>query len=219
MPAVGRQSILGGHGWNLDQEQLDRFFGAPGDPVSEAAGRSVAQLIDNFPAQGLVDAIAATVYARTLLTFFLGDSAAHQAQGDLLHKRRDDDPLMTCLTAVAFAACAAQLWTVTTGETLDFWVDMMSETALADLDTIQIVQAASEGVVTTGIPDDTHEQKRITVELCDVITVTLRLTADLRSATVVTVMQDLLIAIQRLRAAPPDDAWLASHNRPRSLDS
>jgi hypothetical protein len=216
--AAGRQSILGTHGWSLDQGKLDRFIGAPDDPVSEAAGRSVAQLIDSFPAKGLVDAIAATVYARILVMFFLGDSTAYDAQIDLLYKRCSDDSAMTCLTAVVFAALAAQLWTDTTGGTPEFWAATMSDTGIIDLEIARLVLAAIQDQATEGIPDDPYEQQHIAVELCMAITITLQYTADLRHETVITVLQDLLIAVQRMRAAPPDEEWLAAHRRPRSLD-
>jgi hypothetical protein len=70
-PADARASILGTQPWSLDRRQFESFTEAGDDPISVAAGRSVAQLIHGFAEDGLVDPLAGTAFAGTLAMFLL----------------------------------------------------------------------------------------------------------------------------------------------------
>ena len=219
-PASARESILGTHGWRLNTEVFAQFGGADGDPVSASAGRSVLQLIDNFSPGGLVDAVSATAFSRTLAAFFLSDSATFGQQAELVNKRCDDDAFEMMLTAIVFASCAASLWVDATGEPLEFWAEMMTATSATVPYVARLIVAAGggqdDGDTVPGHPDD---QRKVTMNIGEITTLTMQLTADAKRETVVTVLQDLLTAVQRQRDRPLDESWLSTRKTPRSMVS
>lgn len=197
-PADARTSVLGTHGWQLNQTRLQDFSGVDGDPVSVSAGRSVAQLLDGFATGGVVDPLSATAFAGALTMFLLGDEATFEKQSTLLEQHCHNDPFESMLTSISFCVKALQLWEAATGEKPELWVDMLTSPGLTIPYITQIVMSARYGTRTdVSLPGHQDDQQKVTMNLGQVTAMTLQLTADHRPDPLVSVLQDLLISVQR----------------------
>jgi hypothetical protein len=201
-PAEARRSVLGVPGWQLSQDRVERFVGAEADPVSVSAVRSVAQLLDGFAAGGVVEPLAACVFAGAVAMFLLGDEATFEKQSSLVEQRCHEDPFGMMLTAVAFCVNAVRLWESATGDTAQLWADMLVASTLTIPYVTQIVLSARLGSEPgEPLPGHPEDQQKVVVNLGQVTAMTLRLTADHRADPLVSVLQDLLIGVQRERPA------------------
>lgn len=197
-PVEARTSVLGTHGWRLNQERLHDFAGVSDDPVSASAGRSVAQLLDGFSVGAAVDPLTATVFSGALAMFLLGDEATFKEQSSLLEQRCKHDPFEAMLTSVVFCVLAVRLWEEATGDKPQLWAEMMVDCGLTVSYITQIVMSARLGVEPDGpVPGHADDQQKVTMNLGQVTAMTLQLTADHRSDPLVSVLQDLLIRVQR----------------------
>jgi hypothetical protein len=199
-----RHSLLGTHGWRLNRDRFEQFIGAEGDPVSVAAGRSVAQLMDGFVAGSVVDPLTASTFAGTLAMFLLGDEAAFGEQSSRLEQLCRDDPFEAMLTSISFCATAVRLWEAATGEAPQLWAEMVTASESTVHYVAQIVLSARLGVEPEeSLPGHPNDQCKITMNLGAVTAMTLQLVADHRPEPLVSVLQDLLIGVQRERPGPP----------------
>ncbi len=191
--------MLGTHGWRLNRTRLQDFSGVGDDPVSLAAGRSVAQLLDGFAAGGVVDPLNAKAFAGTLTMFLLGDDDTFENQTGLLEQRCQDDQFETMLTSISFCVKAVQLWEAATGEKPELWAEMLIYSGLTIPYIAQIVMSARYGTaMDVPVPGHPEDQQKITMNLGRVTAMTLQLTADHRRPDpLVSVLQDLLISVQR----------------------
>ncbi len=204
-PSAARATVLGTHGWQLNQDRLREFASVEGDPVSVSAGRSVAQLLDGFAAGGVVDPLAATAFAGALAMFLLGDEATFKKHASLLEQRCEDDPFEAMLTAVTFCVKALQLWEAATGDKPQLWAEMLNHSDLTIPYVTQIVLSARHGVESDdSLPGHPRDQQKVTMNLGQVTAMTLQLTADHRPDPLVSVFQDLLISVQREPSASCD---------------
>ncbi|MEV7042869.1 hypothetical protein [Amycolatopsis sp. NPDC051061] len=203
-PAEARRSILGTHGWRLSQDRGERFVGAGADPVSVSAVRSVTQLLDGFAAGGVVEPLAACTFVGAVAMFLLGDEATFRTQSSLLEQRCHGDPFETMLTSVVFCVKAVQLWEAATGDTPQLWADMLVASTLTIPYVIQIVLSARLGTeAEVPLPGHPEDQQKVIMSLGQVTAMTLQLTADHRADPLVSILQDLLIGVQRERPGPP----------------
>lgn len=208
-PDEARVSVLGSHVWRLDRDPTAGFARVNDDPVSVSAGRSVAQLLDGFAAGGVLEPLAATTFGEALAAFLLGDETTFKEQAAKLEQRCRDDPFEAMLTSVVFCVKAVQLWEAATGEKPELWAEKLAACGATVPYITQIVTSARLGTATSeplpGHPDD---QRKVTMNLGRVTAATLQLTAEYRTASLVSVLQDLLIGVQRepleLRESSPD---------------
>ncbi|MCW2929119.1 MAG: hypothetical protein JWM19_81 [Actinomycetia bacterium] len=201
-PREARESVLGFPPWNLAPSQVEGFTGVGDDPVSVSAGRSVAQLISGFAAGGIADPVAATAFAGALTMFFLGDKATVKLYMARLEERCREDPFEAMLTSVIFCVLAVQLWEAATGESTQFWRNMMSSSGLSIDFILDIAVSARSGNVDDVAPGHPEDQSKIAMNLGQVTALTVQLTADARSDAVVLTLQDLLIGVQRYPGRP-----------------
>lgn len=199
-PDEARRSLLGTHGWRLNRDRFQHFGVAGDDPVSVAAGRSVAQLMDGFAVGGVIDPVSASTFAGTLAMFLLGDETSFGEQSNRLVQLCRDDPFESMVTSIAFCVTALRLWEAATCESPQFWVDMLNATGATVPYVSQVVLSARLGVgPDLSLPGHPDDQRKITMNLGTVTALTLRLTADRRVEPLVSVLQDLLIGLQRER--------------------
>ena len=108
------------------------------------------------------------------------------------------------LTSVVFCVKAVQLWEEATGEKPELWADKLTACGATIPYVTQLVTSARLGTAAAeplpGHPDD---QRKVTMNLGQVTAATLQLTAGYRPASLVSVLQDLLIGVQR---EPPGTA-------------
>jgi hypothetical protein len=197
-PAGARASILGSHVWRTDHDQLATFARVNNDPVSISARRSVRQLLDGFATGGVVDPLAATAFGATLAAFLLGDEPEFKKQAAKLDQRCRDDPFEAMLTSIVFAVKAMQLWEAATGETPEQWAEILAAYGVTVPYAAQIVTSARLGTGTgENVPGHPDDHRKVTMNLGLVTAETLQLAAQHRSASLVSVLQDLLIDVQR----------------------
>jgi hypothetical protein len=200
--AEARASILGTQARRLNHDLLDDFIGVDDDPVSASAGRSVAQLLDGFAADGAVDPLAATTFGGALTMFLLGDETTFNRQATLLEEYCHDDPFEAMIAAVVFCAQAVKLWEAATGEESELWVEAMVACGSTVPYITGIVMSAIHGIMAKeSPPGHPEDQLKVTMNLGQVTAMTLRLAADHRPEPLVSVLQDLLIGVQRVQPA------------------
>lgn len=164
----------------------------------------MAQLLDGFAAGGVVEPLAACAFARSVAMFLLGDETTFTTQSSLLERRCQDDPFETMLTAVVFCVKAVQLWESATSGKPQLWADMLASCGLTIPYIRQIVLSARLGVESDeSLPGHPEDQQKVTMNLGQVTAMTLQLTADHRVDPIVSVLQDLLIGVQRERLTEP----------------
>jgi hypothetical protein len=196
-PAEARVSILGTHGWRVTADRQAEFSGVNDDPVSISAGRSVAQLLDSFAGGGIVDPLPATAFAGTLAAFLLGNGTAFEKWSSLLEQRCRDDPFETMLSSIVFCVKAIRLWEAATGDAVQLLVEMWLASDITISYVTEIVMSALHGTEDCSLPGHPDDQQKVTMNLGQLIALTLGWTADHRSDPLVVVLQDLLISVQR----------------------
>jgi hypothetical protein len=208
-PADARAFILGTQPWSLDRRQFESFAGAGDDPVSVAAGRSVAQLIHGFAEGGLVDPLTGTALAGTLAMFLLGDEDAFRGEAALLEQRCREDPFETMLTALMFCVLAVRLWEEATGRQPEAWASQVVDSGRAIPYITQIVLAAHAGKdPEPPLPGHSEDQWKVVVNLGPVTAMTLLEIAKHVPHPLISVLQDLIIRVQRTPGAsmvPPSE--------------
>jgi hypothetical protein len=142
-PRSAQWAILGAPAWHASRLPLGDLTDYP---VQVAAGRSVAQLIDNFPPGGVCEPIAATSLASALAAFLLGDQAMFEARVSVLAQRCEDEPFEPMLTAVVFCAKAIDQWESASKCPARLLTDSWIATGQANEYVIDLVLAAREGV-------------------------------------------------------------------------
>lgn len=206
-PAEARASVVGIQARRLNPDLLDDFVGVDDDPVSVSAGRSVAQLLDGFAAGGVVDPLAATTFGGALTMFLLGDETTFNRQATLLEQYCHDDPFEAMIASIVFCVQAVKLWEAVTGEESELWAEAMVACGSTVPYITGIVMSALHGITAkespSGHPED---QLKVTMNLGQVTAMTLRLAADHRPEPLVSILQDLLIAVQRVPPASWDTA-------------
>ncbi|MGC7102806.1 hypothetical protein ACPZ19_49760 [Amycolatopsis lurida] len=161
----------------------------------------MAQLLDGFAAGGVVEPLAACVFARAVAMFLLGDEAAFTTQSSLLEQRCHNDPFETMLTSVVFCVKAVQRWETATGDTPQLWADMLGASTLTVPYMTQIVLSARLGTESDApLPGHPEDQQKVIMSLGQVTAMTLQLIADHRADPLVSILQDLLIGVQRERS-------------------
>lgn len=170
------------------------------DPVSISAARSVMQLIDGFAPDAAVLPKPATAFAASVAAFLLDDESGFTTRvGQLEHCCRED-PFEAMLTSVVFGVTAVRLWETLAGQPAGLLRDCWVATGLTIPYVADIVMAArrgeTDGDPLPGHPDD---QQKVTMNLGKVTAMTLQLTADGLPNPLVSVVQDLLIGVQRVR--------------------
>lgn len=197
-PITARSAILGAPSWQVSSEWSDVLAGLSNDPVQIAAGRSVAQLLDNFPPGGVCDPLAATALAGGLAAFLLGDQASFEARLRLLEQRSKSDGFEAMLTAVVFCVRAVTVWEAATGLPAEALTKSWIALGEADDYVGQILLAARHRVdPVEPLPGHLEDQQHLTMILGRLTATTLRLTAAERRYPLVLVLQDLLVSVQR----------------------
>lgn len=197
-PPGARASVLGSQPWSLSRCQLGSFAGADDDAVSVAAGRSVAQLIHGFPVGGVVDPLAGTALAGALAMYLLGDDDAFNGEAALLKQRCRDDPAETMLSAVTFCFHALQLWEEATGSTPEAWAAGVVDSGTSVPYVTQLVLSARAGKMPDERPPShPDDQQKVTMNLGPVTAMTLRDAAGHLPYPLISVLQDLIIRVQR----------------------
>ncbi|WP_394617330.1 hypothetical protein JNUCC0626_48340 [Lentzea sp. JNUCC 0626] len=175
------------------------FANVAGDPVSVAAAWSVAQLINGFASNAVVPPEPASAFGATIAAFLLDDAAGFGARMRRLEFCCHTDPFEAMLTAILYGAAAVRLWEMAadweTGVLRDSWIAAgVTIPYVAD-----IVVAARFGEEDhdplPGHPDD---QRKVAMNLGQVTAMTLQLAADHQLLPLVSVVQDLLIGVQRV---------------------
>jgi hypothetical protein len=201
-PADARASLLGTQPWSLNRRQFEGFADAGEDPVSVSAGRSVAQLIHGFADGGLVDPLAGTAFAGTLAMYLLGDEDAFRGEAALLEQRCREDPFETMLTAVMFCVLAVQLWEEATRGQPEAWAATVADTAMTIPYITQIVLSARTGTDPEDpLPGHPEDQWKVAVNLGPVTAMTLIEVAGHVPHPLISVLQDLIIRVQRTPGA------------------
>ena len=185
------------------------FAEADDDPVSVAAGHSVAQLIHGFAEGGLVDPLTGTAFAGTLAMFLLGDEDAFRGEAALLEQRCREDPFETVLTAVMFCVLAMRLWGEATGRQPEAWASEVVDSGRSIPYVTQIVLAAHAGKdPEPPLPGHPEDQWKVAVNLGPVTAMTLLEIARHVPHPLISVLQDLIIRVQRTPGAstvPPSE--------------
>jgi hypothetical protein len=175
-PRSAQWAILGAPAWHASRLPLGDLTD---DPVQVAAGRSVAQLIDNFPPGGVCEPIAATSLASALAAFLLGDQAMFEARVSMLAQRCEDEPFEPMLTAVVFCAKAIDQWESASKCPARLLTDGWIATGQANEYVIDLVLAAREGVdPPAALPGHRADQQHLTTIFGRLTAATLRLVAE-----------------------------------------
>ena len=193
-----RASVLGAQPWSLNRRQFQGLVGASDDPVSVSAGRSVAQLVHGFAEGGLVDPLAGTAFAGTLTMFLLGDEDIFHGEAALLEQRCREDPFETMLTAVMFCVLALRLWEEATGGPPEAWASGVVDSGATIPYITQIVLSArTETDPEDPLPGHPEDQQKVTMNLGPVTAMTLLEAASHVPYPLISVLQDLIIRVQR----------------------
>ncbi|WP_143202473.1 HNH endonuclease [Amycolatopsis sp. CB00013] len=169
------------------------------DPVSVSAAWSVAQLLDGFAPDAVVCPQSAEAFGAAVAAFLLdGMSGFTRQVGKLEHCCRTD-PFEAMLTSVVFGVTAARLWETVAGQPVGLLCDVWVAAGLTIPYVADIVIAAFYGRTDHDpLPGHPSDQRKVAMNLGKVTAMTLQLTADRQNNPMVSVVQDLLIGVQRL---------------------
>jgi hypothetical protein len=122
------------------------------------------------------------------------DSNAH-------YDSRQAHPFETMLTSVVFGVTAVQLWETVAGRQTGLLQDSWIAGGLTIPYVADIVMAARFGKIDHDpLPGHPEDQRKVTTNLGKVTAITLQLAADGQPIPLASVVQDLLIGVQRVPA-------------------
>jgi hypothetical protein len=175
------------------------FASVADDPVSVSAAWSVTQLIDGFEPGAAVLPEPASAFAASLAAFLLDDESGFTTRVGQLEQCCRADPFEAMLTSVVFGVTAMQLWETVTSQAASLLRDSWVATGLTIPYVADIVMAARYGKADDNpLPGHPGDQQKVTMNLGKVIATTLQLTAEYQPNPLVSVVQDLLIRVQRV---------------------
>ncbi|MFE0023387.1 hypothetical protein [Amycolatopsis sp. NPDC059021] len=169
------------------------------DPVSVSAVRSVAQLIDGFAEGAVLPPQSASAFGATVAAFLLDDDFGFTARLGRLERCYRDDPFEAMLASIVFSVTAVHLWEATTKERASLLRDSWVATGLTIPYVADIVLAARYGKDNHNpLPGHPDDQWKVTINLGKVTAMTVELIAGHQGNPLVSVVQDLLIGVQRV---------------------
>lgn len=177
------------------------FASVADDPVSVSAAWSVAQLLDGFAPAAVVPPKAASAFGASVAAFLLDEKSGFTTRVVQLEHCCRTEPFETMLTSIVFAVTAVRSWETVVGQPAGLLRDDWVATGLTIPYLADIVMAARYGKTDhdplPGHPDD---QQKVTMNLGKVTAMTLQLTTEGQPNPLVSIVQDLLIGVQRVPA-------------------
>ncbi len=174
--------------------------------MSVSAAWSVAQLIDGFAPDAVVLPEPASAFGAPVAAFLLDDESGFTTRVRQLEHCCREDPFETMLTSIVFGVTAVRSWETVTGQPAGLLRDGWVATGLTIPYLADIVMTARYGKTDHDpLPGHPGDQRKVTMNLGKVAAVTLQLTAEGQPNPLVSVVQDLLIGVQRVPGEQPTE--------------
>ncbi|MEU7474400.1 hypothetical protein AB0A63_00345 [Lentzea sp. NPDC042327] len=171
------------------------------DPVSVSAAWSVAQLVAGFAPDAALLPEPASAFGATVATFLLDAESSFTARLRQLEQCTQASPFEAMLVSVAFSVTAVLLWESAARRHAGLLRDSWLAAGLTIPYVADIVMAARSGDCDHDLlPGHPRDQWKVTMNLGQVTAMTLQLAADFQPHPLVSVVQDLLIGVQRVPA-------------------